>query len=122
MATPDQILALLRGTKVFDGISWHVYDDAGVELTHGPVHWGGVHGALLTQVAIAAQSFLASNNGWAAETVQGSAGRRKEPEVDMRGYVERINREREAYNLTRLHADDEDATAFILSLFEMEFF
>lgn len=29
-----QILELLVGAKVFDGLSWHIYDENGVELTH----------------------------------------------------------------------------------------
>jgi hypothetical protein len=115
--TIDQLLTLLTSRKIFDGASWHIYDEFGGELTYGPDHWGGVHWALLNAVALAVKS----NNGWPAETVQGSAGYGTPKEVNMKGYVDRLNREREAYNLTRLHADDEDATAFVLSLFEMEF-
>jgi hypothetical protein len=43
-----QVLALLTGTKIFDGRTWRVYDQDGNELADpGGVLWRGVHGALL---------------------------------------------------------------------------
>ena len=48
MATPEQILAVLTGKKVFAGGSWRVYAADGSELADsGGVLWRGVHGALL---------------------------------------------------------------------------
>lgn len=48
MAAEQQILALLTGRKVFDGVKWHVFDADGNELADpAGVLWRGVHGALL---------------------------------------------------------------------------
>ena len=55
------------------------------------------------------------------DTSQGKAGRGVQDDPDMSGYVARLAREREAYNLTRLHVDDQAAVEFILSLVQMEF-
>lgn len=86
-----------------------------------------IQGIGFTAIELAVQGLLeylstATNNGWSAETVQGRAGTYVPDEVNMRGYVDRLNREREAYNLTCLQQDDQDASEFILSLFQMEFF
>jgi hypothetical protein len=85
-----------------------------------------IQGIGFTPIQLAVQGLLeqlaSDNNGWPAETVQGVAGKNRPDEVNMKGYVDRLNREREVYNLTRLQQDDQDASEFILSLFQMEFF
>lgn len=85
-----------------------------------------IQGIGFTPIQIAVQGLLEYyssqlNNGWAAETVQGKAGTYVPEEVDMKGYQERILRERKAYNLTRLHQDDQAAVEFIMALVQMEF-
>ena len=125
MATPDQILALLRGTKIFDGISWRVYDDYGTELTHGPVHWGGVHGALLTQVALAAQTLLSGAPVLYQQMLDAGRSKNAPPARDyLSENLIRLHKAREAvpktapdeYNLTSLHEEDTQIAEFIIAL------
>jgi hypothetical protein len=53
MATPEELLAILTATKLFDGTVWRAYDVNGVELAGSDLILAkGTHGALLTQAAL----------------------------------------------------------------------
>lgn len=120
MTTPAQLLELLRGTKIFDGISWRVYNDSGVELTHGPVHWGGVHGMLLTQIALAVSRYQSETEivgGYAKAHVNYKASRAAEDEA-ARNYVDRLNAQHQRQ--LRIQQDDAQAVEFIMALLQSE--